>query len=411
MLKTSFILAAALCALSVPAYAAPSPGTICAPAKAQQQTFSQFCEGFKPLNAGTFGVEAFGTTDASKVSADAHISPSSPFLPTDLTCDCQEQSDIYWNKGSMMRLGDNTTVVFMNRLCDDSHNNALYRYDHIVATYDADGRLTDRYIIGRSGRAWSVEVKGTADAKGGITMNVTRRDLAIPAMIEEYADLTFTVTASRYTIDSDGYISRTSLGAPRSETVKADVIPATKEEFDKLLAMFTPLSDGKITVGSFTSDEQTGKEIDRKYVRAFITPAPDCDCAPMRTLWTAGSVIETADRYILLMTKSCDVPRDGYPFNEYIVATFTKDGRAIDVCPVARRGDFWDAEITGSSSPFSLTVRQAVTSMDEEQPGTGNTDNVHTQTCTIEADGCITLRTSGRTFAAPSDSEGWTEQK
>lgn len=180
MLKTSFILAAALCALSVPADTAPSPGTICAPVKAQQQTFSQFCEGFKPLNAGTFGVEAFGTTDASKVSADAHISPSSPFLPTDLTCDCQEQSDIYWNKGSMMRLGNNTTVVFMNRLCDDSHNNALYRYDHIVATYDADGRLTDSYIIGRSGRAWSVEVKGTADAKGGITMNVTRRDLAIP---------------------------------------------------------------------------------------------------------------------------------------------------------------------------------------------------------------------------------------
>lgn len=411
MLKTSFILAAALCALSVPADAAPSPASICAPVKAQQQTFSQFCEGFKPLNAGTFGVEAFGTTDASKVSADAHISPSSPFLPTDLTCDCQEQSDIYWNKGSIMKLGDNTTVVFMNRLCDDSHNNALYRYDHIVATYDADGRLTDSYIIGRSGRAWSVEVKGTADAEGGITMNVTRRDLAIPAMIEEYADLTFTVTASRYTIDSDGYISRTSLGVPRSETVKADAIPATKEEFDKLLAMFTPLSDGKITVSSFKNDEQPGKEIDWKYVRAFINPAPDCDCAPMRTLWTAGSVIETADRYILLMTKSCDVPRDGYPFNEYIVATFTKDGRAIDVCPVARKGDFWDAEITGSSSPFSLTVRQAVTSMDEEQPGTGNTDNVHTQTCTIEADGCITLRTSGRTFAAPSDSEGWTEQK
>ena len=68
MLKTSFILAAALCALSVPADAAPSPASICAPVKAQQQTFSQFCEGFKPLNAGTFGVEAFGTTDASKVS-------------------------------------------------------------------------------------------------------------------------------------------------------------------------------------------------------------------------------------------------------------------------------------------------------------------------------------------------------
>lgn len=40
MLKTSFILAAAFCTLSVPADAAPSPASICAPVKAQQQTFS-----------------------------------------------------------------------------------------------------------------------------------------------------------------------------------------------------------------------------------------------------------------------------------------------------------------------------------------------------------------------------------
>ena len=140
-----------------------------------------------------------------------------------------KMGDIFWYKGSTVRLGDSITVAFMNRLCDDSHNNALYRYDHVVATYNAAGNLIDSRIVGRSGRAWSTELKGVVDDADGIIMTVTRRDLPVPSMIEEETDLTFTVTTTRYTIGRDGLIARTSLGAPRSETVMASTMTATKE--------------------------------------------------------------------------------------------------------------------------------------------------------------------------------------
>ena len=143
---------------------------------------------------------------------------------------------------------------------------------------------------------------------------------------------------------------------------------------------------------------EEGKEIDHAYVRAFINPAPDCDCAPMRTLWTAGRKIETADRYILLMLKDCSEPRYGYPYAECVVGVFTKDGRNIDVYPVARIGDCWEAEITGHPTPFALDIWQKYTSSDGESSEAG----IQKNSCSIDSDGFITIRSAGGS-AAVSD--------
>lgn len=346
----------------------------------------------KTFDVGIFNTDIHGTADALSISRD------SPFIPSLLPCDCREMDDIFWYKGSTVRLGDSITVAFMNRLCDDSHNNALCRYDHVVATYNATGNLIDSRIVGRSGRAWSTELKGVVDDADGIIMTVTRRDLPVPSMIEEETDLTFTVTTTRYTIGRDGLIARTSLGAPRSETVMASTMTATKENFATLLALFTPIKGDRITLSSFLHEGEEGKEIDHAYVRAFINPAPDCDCAPLRTLWTAGRKIETADRYILLMLKDCSVPRYGYPYAECVVGVFTKDGRNIDVYPVARIGDCWEAEITGQPTPFELDIRQKYTSLDGESSEAG----IQTSSCSIDSDGFITIRSVGGS-AAVSD--------
>ena len=88
----------------------------------------------KTFDVGIFNTDIHGTADALSISRD------SPFIPSLLPCDCKEMGDIFWYKGSTVRLGDSITVAFMNRLCDDSHNNALYRYDHVVATYNAAGK-------------------------------------------------------------------------------------------------------------------------------------------------------------------------------------------------------------------------------------------------------------------------------
>lgn len=124
----------------------------------------------------------------------------------------------------------------------------------------------------------------------------------------------------------------------------------------------------------------------------------DSDCAPMRTLWTAGRKIETADRYILLMLKDCSVPRYGYPYAECVVGVFTKDGRNIDVYPVARIGDCWEAEITGHPTPFTLDIWQKYTSSDGENSEAG----IQTSSCSIDSDGFITIRSAGGS-AAVSD--------
>lgn len=346
----------------------------------------------KTFDVGIFNTDIHGTADALSISSD------SPFVPSLLPCDCREMDDIFWYKGSTVRLGDSITVAFMNRLCDDSHNNALSRYDHVVATYNAVGNLIDSRIVGRSGRAWSTELKGVVDDADGIVMTATRRDLPVPSMIEEETDLTFAVTTTRYTIGRDGLIARTSLGAPRSETVMASTMTATKENFATLLALFTPIKGDRITLSSFLHEGEEGKEIDHAYVRAFINPAPDCDCAPLRTLWTAGRKIETADRYILLMLKDCSEPRYGYPYAECVVGVFTKDGRNIDVYPVARIGDCWEAEITGHPTPFALDIWQKYTSSDGESSEAG----IQKNSCSIDSDGFITIRSAGGS-AAVSD--------
>ena len=72
----------------------------------------------------------------------------------------------------------------------------------------------------------------------------------------------------------------------------ASTMTGTKENFATLLALFTPIKGDRITLSSFLHEGEEGKEIDHAYVRAFINPAPDCDCAPLRTLWTAGRKIE-----------------------------------------------------------------------------------------------------------------------
>ena len=103
--------------------AAIFPLAACAQAE-RNVLFDEFGKHFivykdKTFDVGIFNTDIHGTADAFSISRD------SPFVPSLLPCDCREKGDIFWYKGSTVRLGDSITVAFMNRLCDDSHNNAL----------------------------------------------------------------------------------------------------------------------------------------------------------------------------------------------------------------------------------------------------------------------------------------------
>lgn len=80
------------------------------------------------------------------------------------------------------------------------------------------------------------------------------------------------------------------------------------------------------------------------------------------------------------------------------MGVFTKDGRNIDVYPVARIGDCWEAEITGHPTPFALDIWQKYTSSDGESSEAG----IQKNSCSIDSDGFITIRSAGGS-AAVSD--------
>lgn len=399
-----YILTALIAAFAIAAEPV-SAGPAAQPAGAQP--FEQFVTGFVPLSASTFGIEAFGSTDPTAQDI-VSIDRESPFLPSALRsasgepCQCPEKDDIFWHKGSMRNTAG-VCVLFMNRLCDNSHDNALYCYDYVVATYTADGRLIDNHLIGRSGGAWKTDMKGSVAADGTITLDATRHDAPIPELIKENAAITFAVSSARYTISPDGRIARTSLGSPRSETVATAVRAADKSQFGTFVALFKLCTTDDITSATFAPEDGSGNEISHQLVKAFLTAAPDPTAADADLMWTAGSYIRDADRYVFFLQKSCGTPRQGLePYAEFIVATCTADGQSLDMTPVAVTTDVSCAcRIAGSRTPLSLTIRQARLTTPSEAPDAKA--EVHTSTCTVDSKGHITVSTSGPATSAPFD--------
>jgi len=69
---------------------------------------------------------------------------------------------------------------------------------------------------------------------------------------------------------------------------------------------------------------------------------------------------------VLFVVKDCSIPCEGsYPYADDFILTYSKDGKLIDYCPIARHGDLWQVDTKASYPPLTFTVRQGV--MDDNE--------------------------------------------
>lgn len=272
------------------------------------------------------------------------------FLPESDDCDCSEEYT-YWQQGSFLQKG-NIVVVFMHRYCYDDE---FYSYcDYMVATYTRDGRLIDSKSVGRIGRLYNFRMEG--DVKH-LRIVSECGELMDPEELRDYGDLMYSMEKKKFEVCKDGRIKESRVGKQWVETVQQKDGIIKDVTFDEYMDFFTPWESDKVSKETFY--RKGSEELKYSYRKTFLPYSVDCGCKRRNSRWTPAFRKETEDYIIVFFQNFCDYPKDDIPFyNDFVIATYSKDGHIIDIKDIARSGDYWVPQIDDSSTTSSITVRQ-----------------------------------------------------
>lgn len=307
--------------------------------------FRQFLAGFtdydgKDINPSTFDDSvSYQMIDKGKYGM---------FLSESDNCDC---SAMYWQQGHFLQKED-VVVVFMKRNCEDDE---FYSYcDYMVATYTRDGRLIDSKSVGRFGRLYNFRMEG--DAKR-LRIVSECGELMNPEELRDYGDLMYSMEKKKFEVCKDGRIKESRVGKQWVETVQQKDGIVKDVTFDEYMDFFTPWESDKVSEETFY--RKGSEELKYSYRKTFLPDSVDCGCKRRNSCWTPAFRKETEDYIIVFFQNFCDYPKDDIPFyNDFVIATYSKDGHIIDIKDIARSGDYWVPQIDDSSTTSSITVRQ-----------------------------------------------------
>lgn len=129
--------------------------------------------------------------------------------------------------------------------------------------------------------------------------------------------------------------------------------------FDSYISKFKEVQTDTIDNNYFRSQD----EIDKEFIKFFITNKQDCKCVSESLWYQYAFKIEKKDFIIAFIYKNCDIPSSSgnYPYSDVILIVYSKKGEIIDTHVISRGGDLWQCNYSGSTDPFRLIVEQAST--------------------------------------------------
>ena len=280
------------------------------------------------------------------------------YLPSSDLCSCK--GDMGWQGGCYVQ-HKGFVIAFLHLFCMDGGHKEFMEdnVDNLVMViYSKDGKVIDKRVIGKKSFLDFTRITGDI---GKLIFTVEQGSIADVNKYSKYKDLDFTVTKHVYSIDKNQRIHERTVGKSWTETIKKKSKVTAEKSFADFLKMFPRWDKPYLNDSVFTSATYLGDEFER-----FIPGFQKRECETQELRWLSCYCLEQDSIYVLFVVKDCSIPCEGsYPYADDFILTYSKDGKLIDYCPIARHGDLWQVETKASCSPLTFTVRQGVMDSNE----------------------------------------------
>jgi len=260
------------------------------------------------------------------------------YLIPDLKDDCQCVEREWWGDGYYVPT-DTYIACFIPCIChdyQDGNPGELMENDVIdyeLVTYSYSKKIIDQHTLGRSNQVYKMRL--SYDEKDSRFV-VERGTLTDGHLLYQYKGQDYTFTRHYITIDKHGRIQERQVGntwtehEPEAET---SVPPVTFSDYIKL---FEPWNKPEVSDSLFKSDNQMS--LTPKY-RDMLPDSLFCNCWPKNLSWSAGRCIETPTFWLCFICVSCYPPKSGYPYTEYLMLVYSKDGIFVRAESILRLSD------------------------------------------------------------------------
>ena len=169
--------------------------------------------------------------------------------------------------------------------------------------------------------AYAIAIKASDDGQG---LAVEQRTLDDCSLLLQYKNLEYTSCTRKYTLLSNGRINERITIAPHKETV--DVLSSLKQfSFEQFKAYFHKQDKHVIDHTLFTMAEED-KELPFESCLSLIPDTVDTKGWPREICWNPCQYIESDDLFYFFLITDCRFPKEGYPYVEFLVLEFLKDG-------------------------------------------------------------------------------------
>ena len=169
--------------------------------------------------------------------------------------------------------------------------------------------------------AYAISIKASDDGQG---LAVEQRTLDDCSLLLQYKNLEYTSCTRKYTLLSDGKIKERITIAPHKKTV--DVLSSVKQfSFEQFKAYFHKQDKPVIDHTLFTMAEE-GKELPFESCLSLIPDTVDTKGWPREICWNPCQYIESDDLFYFFLITDCRFPKEGYPYVDFLVLEFLKDG-------------------------------------------------------------------------------------
>lgn len=259
---------------------------------------------------------------------------------------------IMWLKGSCFRHGD--IIVAMLRKWDmnvyDKYKHYIMENDvcnFMLITYSAKGELIDSKVLGKYGgndvgNTYYTNITPTDDP---LKFRVEQATLdGDGSLLEQYdKDLVYTVVTHEYTIGKDGKIADKVLGTKKEHKRAKNADSHTIKSFEEFKSDFARC-EAPYNIDSLFESKEPGKFLSVPDCFDFIPDTVLSNVAPRNADLSACRYIETGGRCFLFLVESCMIPKEGYPYCDYKILEYDKQGRFIRQYLVAHISDDMDID-------------------------------------------------------------------
>ena len=256
---------------------------------------------------------------------------------------------------------DGLVAVMLKRHCQDyKDGNSQYFMensvtDYMLITYSRGGEIRDFKTLGHDGWAYFTRISPGGQA---LKFIVEQGSLDDCTLIFRYKDLVYTVRTCEYTIDPDGKIKDKTVGASQKETIKNPENNRTPIRFEEFMSYFGKWEKPYVNDSLFVPAREDA-ELPFPACFSLIPDSLDCNCWPRNLEWTAGWYIESNSHYFFFVCKGCMNPHSHQaPYTDYMMLTFSKDGKFEEALNVFQVTD--DSDIEDLSSVLTLRLKSSL---------------------------------------------------